>query len=38
MKEIVRKNPNQAVGKVVREIRVKASEEYRNEAVIKGET
>ena len=31
MKEIVRKNPTQAVGKAVREIRVKASEEYKND-------
>ena len=31
MKEIVRNNPTQAVGKAVRDIRVKASEEYRND-------
>ena len=31
MKEIVRNNPTPAVGKAVREIRVKAFEEYKND-------
>ena len=35
MKEIVRNNPTQAVGKAVREIRVKAFEEYRQ--IVKNE-